>query len=55
METIIVSVIVFGALLFGIRSLYRTMKGDNDGCAGCGCGCTMPKECSETAKDTSKG
>jgi hypothetical protein len=54
-ETIIVCVIVFGALLVGIRSLYRTMKGENDGCAGCGCGCTIPGECSKIAKDTQKG
>jgi len=53
-ETIIVCVVVAGALFVGIRSAYRTLKGDTDGCAGCGPGSTCPlsEECSEIAKDT---
>jgi len=44
-ETIIVSVIVVGALVLAARSLYRTFSGKSDGCA-CGAGsCPFADAC----------
>ena len=52
MEKILVCVVVTGAVLWGVRSIYRTMRGENNGCTGCGYDgvCPMSGRCSEIKK-----
>jgi len=49
-ETIIVSVLVGGALVLAARSLYRTLSGKSDGCACGGASCPFADVCGDVER-----